>query len=306
MRAGTGTAFHAVDIDAVRSGLRRHADVVIDASRAELQLDRNLAVRGLADFLDLEGQIVGPQPIRMTGGRTLIDAGGQRAHLGHLIGHLLAHEMAAEADLAALADEELAGVRQAQMVRVETVARLDALVEPFRGIAPLVGDHAALPGTGRRPGHGGAAGERDLGLEAQRPEAHAGDIDRHVEDQRPLGPRADHRLGLAFLAIALDDEAGQRARQERQIVPGGDLLEQREAAHSIAAKLGLDVDVVDDRRRKHEAAAQQAGVALQFLLGRRGDRRSLLLFRHDLYPYLFCSWSRAQRISFFSVGSRLS
>ena len=53
----------------------------------------------------------------MAGRRALVDAGRQRAHLGHLIGHLLAHQMAAEADLAALADEELAGIGKAQMVR---------------------------------------------------------------------------------------------------------------------------------------------------------------------------------------------
>ena len=46
----------------------------------------------------------------MAGRRALVDAGRQRAHLGHLVGHLLAHQMAAEADLAALADEELDGV----------------------------------------------------------------------------------------------------------------------------------------------------------------------------------------------------
>ena len=301
MRAGAGAALHAVDIDAVGAGLGRHAHVVIDAGGPQLQLDRDFAIGRLADLLDLEGEVVGAEPIGMAGRRALVDACRERAHLGHLVRHLLAHEMAAEADLAALADEELAGVRQAQMVRVEAVARLDALVEPFRGIAPLVGDHAALAGAGGGPGHGGAAGERDLGLEAQRPEAHAGDIDRHVQHQRPLGLGADHRPGLAFLAIALDDEAGQRAGQEGEIVPGRDLLEQREAAHAIAAELALDMDVVDDLRREHEAAAEQAGVALQLRLFCRSRRRRLLLSCHDLSLL-----HAAQRISFFSVGSRLS
>ena len=54
--------------------------------------------------------------------RALIDSGRERTHLGDLIGHLLAHEMAAEADLAALTDEDFAGIRQPQMVRVESVA----------------------------------------------------------------------------------------------------------------------------------------------------------------------------------------
>ena len=173
--------------------LRRHADVVVDARRAELELDRDLPVGRLAQLLDLEREVVGPEPVGMARRRALVDAGRQRAHLGHLVGHLLAHEVAAEADLAALADEDLAGVGQAQVVRVEAVARLDALVEPLVRVAALVGDHAALARAGGGAGHGGAARQRDLGLVGERAEAHAGDVDRDVEHERPLGARADHR-----------------------------------------------------------------------------------------------------------------
>src|SRR5262245_16718583 len=108
--------------------------------------------------------------------------------------------MAAETDLTALADEELAGIGQPQMMRVEAVARLDALIEPLDRIAPLVRDHAAFAGAGGGARHGGAAGERDLRLVGQRAETHAGDIDRNVEHERPLRLRADDRLRLAFLA----------------------------------------------------------------------------------------------------------
>src|SRR5690606_22712797 len=108
-------------------------------------------------------------------------------------------------------------------------------------------------------------------------EAHAGDVDRNVEHQRPLGARTDHRLGDALLAIALDDEARQRARQKGEVVPARDLLEQREAAHAIAAELRLYVDVVDDVRRKYEAAAEQAGVPLRLALLGRGRRGPLFL-----------------------------
>jgi hypothetical protein len=52
--------------------------------------------------------------------------------------------MAAEADLAALADEELAGIRKLQVMRVEAVARLDARVEPLGRLAPHGRDHAAF------------------------------------------------------------------------------------------------------------------------------------------------------------------
>ena len=221
--------------------------------------------------------------------RALIDAGGKRAHLRHLVGDLLAHQMTAEADLAALADEELASVGKPQMMRIEAVARLDALIEPLDRIAPLVGDHAAFAGAGGRAGHGGAAGKRDLRLVGQRAEAHAGDIDRDVERHRPLGARADHRLGIAFLAIALDDEARQRAGQEGEVVPMRDLLEQREAAHAVAAELGLHMDVVDDLGREDLALAEDEA----FRLGRDlGAVAAFALLHHSTI--------------FFSVGSRLS
>src|SRR5262249_52490544 len=110
VRAGAGTALHAVDVDGIRAALDGHAHIVIDAGGTKLQLDRNLSVSGLADLLDLEREIVRAEPVGMARGRALIDAGRQRAHLRHLVRHLLAHEMAAESNLAALPDEELAGV----------------------------------------------------------------------------------------------------------------------------------------------------------------------------------------------------
>ena len=143
MRTGAGAAFHRVDIDEVGSALHRHAHVVIDARGAELQLDRDFPIGRLADLLDLEREIVGSEPIGMARRRALVDAGGQRAHLGHLVGHLLPHQMAAKPDLAALADEELARVGEPQMMRVEAVARLDALIEPLRS------NSAARPGSCR-------------------------------------------------------------------------------------------------------------------------------------------------------------
>jgi predicted Zn-dependent protease with MMP-like domain len=57
----------------------------------------------------------------MASRRALIDSGRERTHLGDLIGHLLAHEMAAETDLAPLPDEDFTGIRQPEMVRVESI-----------------------------------------------------------------------------------------------------------------------------------------------------------------------------------------
>ena len=197
----------------------------------------------------------------MARGRALVDAGRQRAHLRHLVGDLLPHQVTAEPDLAALADEELAGIRESQMVRIEAVAGLDALVEPLLGIAALVGDHPALAGARGGTRHGGAAGKRCLGLVGERAEAHAGDVDRDVEHQRALGLGPDHRGGRALLAIALDDEARERARQEGEVVEGRDVLEEREAPHPVAAELRLDVDVVDHLRREDAAPTEDVTVA---------------------------------------------
>ena len=110
---GPGAALGAVQVDDVRAALGRHPDVVVDAGRAQLQLDRDLVVGGLADLLDLQRQVVGAQPVRVAGRGALVDPGRERAHLGHLLGHLLAHQVAAQADLAALPDEELDRRRRA-------------------------------------------------------------------------------------------------------------------------------------------------------------------------------------------------
>src|SRR5215207_8943082 len=165
--------------------------------------------------------------------------------------------MAAEADLAALADEELAGIGKAQMMRIEAVARLDALIEPFFGIAPLIGYHAAFAGTGSRARHGGAAGKSNLRLIGQSAEAHSRDIDRDIENHGALGARADDGARVAFLPVALDDEASKRAGQKGQIVPVGDPLEQGKSPHAVTAKLRFDVDVVHHLGREDARAAEQ-------------------------------------------------
>ena len=166
VRAGAGAALGAVEVDDVRAALGGHAHVVVHARGAELQLDRDLVVGGLAGLLDLETEVIGAEPVGVARRAALVDPRGQRAHLGHLLGHLLAHQVAAEADLAALADEELDGVGQHQMVRVEPVPALDDLVVPLGAEVALGRDHSALAGAGGRAGHARALRQRHLRLEA--------------------------------------------------------------------------------------------------------------------------------------------
>jgi hypothetical protein len=167
--------------------------------------------------------------------------------------------VSAEPDLATLADEELAAVCQHQVVGVESIARLDALVEPLGRVTTFVGNHTTFARTRRRARHRGAAGQRRLSFVGKRTKAHAGDVDGDIKHDRLLRARTDHGFSQAFLAIALDDKARQGSRQDGQVIPVRDLLEQGEPAHAIAPKLGLDVDVIHYLPREDLAATQHIG-----------------------------------------------
>ena len=77
VRACARAAFHTVDIDRIRVAFHRHPDVVIDAACTEFELDRDLTAGRFADLQDLQRQIVGAQPVGVTGGRPLVDTGWQ-------------------------------------------------------------------------------------------------------------------------------------------------------------------------------------------------------------------------------------
>ena len=281
VRAGSGAALSAVEVDDVGAALGRHADVVVDARGAELELDRNLVVGRLSRLLDLQREVVGAEPVWVARRGPLVDPRGQRAHLGDLLGDLLAHQVAAEADLAPLADEELDPVGEHQVMRVEAVTALNHLVVPLGRQVALGRDHPALSRAGRGARHRRALGQCHLRLQRQGAKAHPGDVDGDVElEWLVREARAEDGLRVALLPVALDHEPRQRARQEDQVVPTRELLEHREAAHPVAPQLGLHVDVVDDLRREDRAAAED----------------------------LACSWGVVghQRTSLRSLGSRLS
>ena len=141
------------------------------------------------------------------------------------------------------------------------------------------------------PGHGRALRKRHLRLERQGAEAHPRDVHRDVELDRLLGePGTENRLRDALLAIALDHEARQRARHEHQLVPVRDRLEHREAAHAVAAELGLHVDVVHHLGGEDPALPEDGLVVGCCLVGHCGC----------------LSVARAGRVPPLQMGQRLS
>ena len=232
-------ALHAVDDDDVGAGLHGEGDVIVGAGAADLDVDRLLPVGDLAQLDDLDLEIVGAGPIGMPAGRALVDALRQRAHLGDAVGDLLAEQHAAAAGLGALADDDLDGVGLAQVVRVHAVARGQVLVDQRLRLPALLRRHAAVARRRRRAGERGAAAERFLGVGRQRAEAHAGDGDGDLQLDRLLGvARAEHDVGGALLAIALERIARHGGAEEQQVV------EVRDLALGAAA-----ADVVDAGRR---------------------------------------------------------
>jgi len=62
---GAGAALHPVDDDHVGTRGDRQLDVVDDPGGAELDVDRLLPGRGLAQLLDLDTEVVGADPVRV-------------------------------------------------------------------------------------------------------------------------------------------------------------------------------------------------------------------------------------------------
>ena len=258
---GAGAALHAVHHDHVGAGLAGQLDVVGHAAGADLDVDGNLPVGGLAQLLDLDDQVVGPDPIGMAHGRALVNPDRQVADVCDLLRDLLAEQHAAGSRLGALADADLDGVGLAQVVQAEAVAAGQHLVdEQVRGLA-LGFQHAAVPGGGRgaHPRRGHAQGH--LGVTREGAVAHAGDGDRRLQHERPGGTaRAEDRARDALLAVALQRHAAERAGNEGQVIEVGHLLQRAPAANAVMPQLGLGLDVFDDLRREGSAVPYNASI----------------------------------------------
>ena len=170
----------------------------------------------------------------------LVDALGQRAHLGDARRNLLTEQHAAAAGLGALADDDLDGVGPAQVIGVHAVARGQHLVDEQLRMPALLLRHAAVAGGGGGAGERRAAPKRFFRLARQRAEAHAGDGDRNFQLERLFGKAgAELDVGCALLAIALKRVAAHGGAEEQQIIEVGQL-----ALGAAAA------DVIDAGRRR--------------------------------------------------------
>ena len=183
--------------------------------------------------------------------------GGQVAHLGHAVGDLLAEQDPAAARLGALADDDLDRVRAAQVVGVHPVARGQQLVDERLGRGALLGRHAAVAGRRRGAHRARAAAQRLLGRRRERAEAHAGDGDGDVELERALGVAgAEHDVGVAALAIALERIARDARAEQQQVVEVGEAALGAEAADVVDALARGALDLVDDLAAEERRLAQ--------------------------------------------------
>ena len=216
---GGRAALHAVDDHDIGARVHGEFHVVVGAGGADLDVDRLFPVGDLAQFVDLDGQVVGPGPVGVPAGRALVDALGQGAHAGHALGDLLAQQHSATAGLGALAEDHLDRVGLAQVVGVHPVPRRKILVHQVLALAALLGRHAAVAGGRRRAHLAGAAAQRLLGGPGQRAERHAGDRHRNIQVQWMFRePVAENHVGAAPLAVPLQRVARHRRAKEQQVV----------------------------------------------------------------------------------------
>ena len=143
-----GTALHAVDHHHIGTGMHRQLDVIEGTGCAHFHVNRFFPIGDFTQLVDLDGQVIRAGPVGLAAGGTLVHAFGQGAHFGHARVDFLAQQHAAAAGFGALADHHFNRVGAAHVVRVEAVARGQALVDQgFGGVALLAG-HAAVTGGG--------------------------------------------------------------------------------------------------------------------------------------------------------------
>ena len=216
---GRGAALHAVDHDHIGPGVHRQLDVVEGARRAHLHVDRFFPIGDFAQFLYLDSQVVRPGPVGMPAGGALIHAFGEYAHFRDPWIDLLTEQHAAATRLGALSDHDFDRIGAAHIVRFESIARRQALINERLRRPAFFFRHAAVARGGRCPHFTGRPPERFLDVGGKRTEAHAGDRDRNGKlDRLARESRPQHGPGHAFFAIAFQRVARQRCAEENQVV----------------------------------------------------------------------------------------
>ena len=117
-----GAALHAVKDDDVGAGLDGKRYVIAGTGGADLHVYWLFPVGDLAKLKYLDRQIVGPGPVGVPAGATLVDDLRQGAHAGDALGDFLAQQHSAAAGLGPLSDDDLARISPAQIVRVHPIA----------------------------------------------------------------------------------------------------------------------------------------------------------------------------------------
>ena len=212
----SGAALHAVKHDDVGSGLDRKRRIVIRPRAADLDVDRLFPIRDLAQFHDLDFEIVRTGPVRMTAGRALVDALREIAHVGDAIGDLLAEEHASAARFGSLSHDHFDRIGATQIFRVHAVTRGEILIDQRLRMAAFFIRHAAVTRRGRRACKRCTPAKRFLGVARERAEAHAGNRDRGLQRDRLLGmSAAENDSRIALLAIAFERIARDRRAEEQ-------------------------------------------------------------------------------------------
>ena len=120
---------HAVDNNDIGAGFDGQCNIVLYSRRPDLDVDRDLPVSDLAQFLNLDCQIIRPRPVRMPAGATLIDSLWQVTHLRHTFCNLVPKQHAATAGLCALPDDNFESIRPPDIVRIKPIAGWQYLVD---------------------------------------------------------------------------------------------------------------------------------------------------------------------------------
>ena len=116
-----GSALHAVHNHHVGPGNGCQLHIVEGAGGTHLHINRLFPIGDLAQFPDLDHQVIRPGPVWMAAGRALVHPFGQVPHARHPRVDLLPEQHATPPRLGALPDDDLDRVGAAQVIRVKAI-----------------------------------------------------------------------------------------------------------------------------------------------------------------------------------------